>query len=159
MGLTHDEVFTEGSSYARHLLKKRLIKHKLIEYKCTECGNTGEWMGKPLSLQLDHINGVNNDNRLENLRFICANCHSQTDTYAGKNSTGMRCKDKVKSNYRLEKRKKDYELWLSVKDDPNIRFGEWGWKMRLADKLNISAQKASPWLQRVDPEFYNSIPV
>ena len=49
-----------------------------------ECG-ISEWLGNPLALQLDHINGVNNDHRLTNLRFLCPNCHSQTDTYAGKN--------------------------------------------------------------------------
>ena len=55
-----------------------------MEYKCQKCG-ISEWLGNPLTLQLDHINGVNNDHRLTNLRFLCPNCHSQTDTYAGKN--------------------------------------------------------------------------
>ena len=85
MKLANEEVFVENSAYARHLIKRRLIKQKLIEYKCCECGNEGVWMGKPLSLQLDHKNGIANDNRLQNLRFICANCHSQTDTWCGKN--------------------------------------------------------------------------
>ena len=59
-----------------------------MEYKCSgkDCCNKGEWLGKPLVLQLDHINGVRDDHRLENLRFLCPNCHSQTDTYGGKNS-------------------------------------------------------------------------
>jgi 5-methylcytosine-specific restriction endonuclease McrA len=68
------------------VLKSRLLKEKLIEYKCVKCGNTGEWQGEPLSLQLDHINGNNKDHRLENLRLLCPNCHSQTKTYSGKNS-------------------------------------------------------------------------
>jgi 5-methylcytosine-specific restriction endonuclease McrA len=55
-----------------------------MEYKCQCCG-ISEWLDKPISLQLDHINGINNDHRIENLRFLCPNCHSQTDTYAGKN--------------------------------------------------------------------------
>lgn len=55
-----------------------------LEEKC-ECGNKGFWRGKKLTLQLDHKNGVNNDNRLENLRFLCPNCHSQTDTFCGRN--------------------------------------------------------------------------
>lgn len=157
MKLSNEEVFIEKSTYARHLIKNRVIKQKLIEYKCCECGNEGTWMGKPLTLQLDHENGISDDHRLSNLRFICANCHSQTDTYAGKNSKGMRVKDKVKPNYRLEKKKKDYEKWLSVKDDPEIKIGEWGWKGRLAERLNVSSQKVTKWLLRVDPEFCKNI--
>lgn len=65
--------------------KSRLIKANLIEYKCSCCGIT-EWNGKPLTLQLHHINGNNRDNRLENLTFLCPNCHSQTDNFSGKNA-------------------------------------------------------------------------
>ena len=65
-------------------LKIRLVKEKRLEYKCALCG-ISEWQGQPLSLQLDHINGKHNDHRIENLRFLCPNCHSQTETYAGKN--------------------------------------------------------------------------
>lgn len=80
-----EDVFVENSTYARHNLKNRIIKQKLLEYKCSECGNEGSHNGKLLVLQLDHINGINNDHRLENLRFMCPNCHSQQDTYAAKN--------------------------------------------------------------------------
>ncbi len=66
-------------------LKKKVLKNKLISYKCINCDNNGEWLGNPISLHLDHINGNNCDNRIENLRFLCPNCHSQTETYAGKN--------------------------------------------------------------------------
>lgn len=80
------EILVENSQYtARSRLKIRLLNEGLLEYKCALCGNIGEWQGKLLSLQLDHKNGINNDNRLENLRFLCPNCHSQTETYAGKN--------------------------------------------------------------------------
>ena len=66
-------------------IKKTIIRDKLLPYECEMCGNTGEYLGKPLSLHLDHINGKNKDHRLENLRFLCPNCHSQTDTYCGRN--------------------------------------------------------------------------
>lgn len=80
-----NEILVKDSSYANIAsLKKRILDNKLLEYKCQECG-ISDWNGKPLSLHLDHINGINNDHRLENLRFLCPNCHSQTDTYAGKN--------------------------------------------------------------------------
>ena len=80
-----EEILIENSSYANIAsLKKRLIKEGALEYKCAICGLT-EWLNKPISLQLDHINGINNDHRIENLLFLCPNCHSQTDTFAGKN--------------------------------------------------------------------------
>ena len=83
---TLDEILVENSTYANiSRLKTRLINEGRIEYKCACCGNEGIWLGKELSLQLDHINGKNNDHRLENLRFLCPNCHSITPTYAGKN--------------------------------------------------------------------------
>lgn len=70
--------------YATAKVKKRLIEEGYLECKCSWCGITDTWNGKPIVLHLDHINGVNNDHRLENLRLLCPNCHSQTDTYAGK---------------------------------------------------------------------------
>jgi len=70
---------------ARKSIKKYIIHHNLIDYKCDKCGNLGEHNGLLLVLQLDHINGINDDNRLNNLRFLCPNCHSQTKTFAGKN--------------------------------------------------------------------------
>lgn len=57
----------------------------MIEYKCSFCGNIGKWLDTEMSLELDHINGINNDNRIENLRYLCPNCHAITKTYCGKN--------------------------------------------------------------------------
>jgi Zn finger protein HypA/HybF involved in hydrogenase expression len=82
----NEEVFIEKSTFSRRNLKHRIIQEKLIVYKCRDCENEGLWNNKYISLQLEHINGVNDDNRLENLCFLCPNCHSQTDTYAGKNA-------------------------------------------------------------------------
>lgn len=80
-----ETVLCKNSTYNNQTLKKRIIKENLIPYKCIKCENTGQWNGTELVLQLDHINGINNDNRIENLRFLCPNCHSQTSTFAGKN--------------------------------------------------------------------------
>jgi 5-methylcytosine-specific restriction endonuclease McrA len=55
-----------------------------VGVSCELCG-TSEWQGKPLNMQPHHINGDGLDNRLENLELLCANCHSQTDTYGGRN--------------------------------------------------------------------------
>lgn len=65
-------------------LKLRLFREGIFEKVCSSCKNT-KWMGKPIPLELDHINGVNDDNRLENLRILCPNCHALTETYRGKN--------------------------------------------------------------------------
>lgn len=55
------------------------------EYKCETCGLGDAWNNKKITLQVDHINGVSYDHRPENLRFLCPNCHSQTDTFCWKN--------------------------------------------------------------------------
>lgn len=73
-----------GSDIMSSGLKERLLNEKLLEYKCKECG-INDWNNRPLSLQLDHINGISDDNRLENLRLLCPNCHSQTPTFGGRN--------------------------------------------------------------------------
>jgi predicted RNA-binding Zn-ribbon protein involved in translation (DUF1610 family) len=76
---------TNLEDYAnRASVRRVIIKDGLLPYKCSECG-INEWNDKKLALHLDHINGKNGDHRLENLRFLCPNCHSQTDTYTGKN--------------------------------------------------------------------------
>jgi len=82
---TLEEILIENSNYLnKDRLKRRLISENKLLYECDVC-KISDWLDKPLSLQLDHINGINNDNRLENLRFLCPNCHSQTSTYAGRN--------------------------------------------------------------------------
>lgn len=81
-----EEIMVEDSTYQNITkLKERIIRENIIPYQCAICGNTGEWLGKRLGLQLDHINGKHFDHRKENLRFLCPNCHSQTDTFSGKN--------------------------------------------------------------------------
>ena len=80
---TYDEVFCKGSLYPSSKIKSYILRHRLKPYVCEECGNT-EWMGNPIPLQAHHINGDHNDNRFENIKLICPNCHSITDNYCGK---------------------------------------------------------------------------
>lgn len=65
-------------------IRKRIIRDNLIPYQCNEC-ELSEWKGKKLSLHLDHIDGNAWNHELSNLRFLCPNCHSLTETYTGKN--------------------------------------------------------------------------
>lgn len=74
----------KGSAISSYKLKNKLLKEGIKEYKCESCGNT-EWLGKPIKLELHHINGDNTDNRIENLQFLCPNCHAYTDNFGGKN--------------------------------------------------------------------------
>jgi 5-methylcytosine-specific restriction endonuclease McrA len=90
-----DDILNNRINISRTQLKKILLKCGLLDYKCDSCGNSGEWMGKPISLEIDHINGINNDNRLENLRILCPNCHSQTPTFRKKNKTEILIKPKI----------------------------------------------------------------
>lgn len=98
-------VFTENSNYNRNRLKERLISEFNFEYCCSIC-KLKDWHGKKLSLHLDHINGINNDNRVENLRLLCPNCHSLTDTYCGKNKISTSKSNDPKTQSRLKNPRK-----------------------------------------------------
>lgn len=83
---TPEEVFTKGSGVSNDTLKKYLAHFELMVLNvCHECGQPDTWNGKPLVLELDHINGDATDHRLENLRILCLPCHSQTPTFRGRN--------------------------------------------------------------------------
>lgn len=81
---TLDDYLTNTHPIKSTRLKAKLLTVGLIEEVCASCNQGPTWNNKPLTLQLDHVNGVNTDNRLENLRLLCPNCHTQTDTYAGR---------------------------------------------------------------------------
>ena len=76
--------FQENTYPGNKWLRKAVKTYLKFEYKCSICF-ISEWNGKPIVLEIDHINGINSDNRVENLRYVCPNCHSQTSTYKGKN--------------------------------------------------------------------------
>jgi len=87
---TEEFIFKENSEVSNKVVKNRLMSNPTFEHKCELC-STKEWYdpfdlkNKPVNLELDHINGNERDNRKENLRLICSNCHSFTPTYKGRN--------------------------------------------------------------------------
>lgn len=80
--LTLEELFQKQRS--RSTVKRHLLRAGILFNVCEECG-LDEWRGKPISIQVDHRNGIRDDHRIENLRMLCPNCHSQTDTFGAKN--------------------------------------------------------------------------
>lgn len=80
-----DNIFIYNSSATQAVLRRWFLKGNYIPYKCSICGLGHIWQGKELSLTLDHINGDNKDNRMENLRWVCPNCDRQLETFGSKN--------------------------------------------------------------------------
>lgn len=78
-----DDLLVAGRKRSRGHLKTRLVKEGLKQNRCEICGIT-EWLGRPLNMELHHVNGDGDDNRLENLQLLCSNCHSQTDNWGGR---------------------------------------------------------------------------
>ena len=110
-----EDILVKDSTYNNNSnLKKQLFEKDLLENRCQLCGLESEWKGKPIVLRLDHINGVNNDNRLENLRMLCPNCDSQTDTFAGRN-----IKKKLEVKKPQQKIQKNCNVCTSIIADSN----------------------------------------
>lgn len=161
---SNEEIFKTESLYSdRASIKRLLIREGYLKYKCygKGCMLASTWLGGPLSLHLDHINGIRNDNRLENLRLLCPNCHSQTSTYAGKRnkyrdlhckqcrcsisykSKGLcrKCANKIKRAKRTIKMKvsKD-ELLTLLKTDMSM--------VKIGHKLNMSDNGVRKWCKK-----------
>jgi len=94
--LTRDEVLCVNSKYDRKEANKIIKREGLMPYICSGCSNHGFWNNKPLTLQLEHKNGNSSDHRLENLEYLCPNCHSQTNTYGSKNKHNNVFEERIK---------------------------------------------------------------
>lgn len=137
--LKPEDLFVENCKHQRHNLRVYIIRHNILPYKCAICGIT-EWNGKTLSLELDHINGINNDNRLENLRFLCPNCHSQTVTYGARNKQTTESK---------------YELSDELKDKISSEYILLKSKKKVADKLGIALKAVTQALSELGMGKHN----
>lgn len=82
---TDEEVFVENCTITRSMLRRVLIRLGFYSGGCQACGISDTWNDKPLTIEIDHANGIHTDNRRENLRWLCPNCHSQTSTYRRRN--------------------------------------------------------------------------
>lgn len=80
-----EDIFIEDSPVSQSTLRRHYFDGQYSEYRCAICGQEPIWNGKELTLTLDHINGHNKDDRLENLRWVCPNCDRQLDTFSGRN--------------------------------------------------------------------------
>lgn len=87
-----ENIFIENSTADQKTLRRWFIKGKYSDYKCSICGQEPIWQDKPLTLILDHINGHNHDNRLENLRWVCPNCNQQLETTGNKRGSKLTVK-------------------------------------------------------------------
>jgi len=144
-------------SYKTYHLKNRLIEEGIKSNKCEECG-ISEWNGKPINCQLDHINGNSTDHSLSNLRILCPNCHSQTDTFCGKNkNTKPKTLENLsnKRNIKLENDIKNKKVVDKVLNS-NIDFSKIGWVKEASKVIGITPQKVSGWMRRNMSDFYET---
>lgn len=82
---TLEEVFCQNSPVTQKVLRGYIERHQLIPYVCDVCGCNGQWQNGEISLEIDHKDGDNSNNTLNNLHYLCPNCHALTDTYRGRN--------------------------------------------------------------------------
>lgn len=94
---TPENTFIENSSATQATLRRLYKKGEYTPYVCSICDQEPFWNGKELTLTLDHINGNNKDDRLENLRWVCPNCDRQLDTFGSKNNHNVRYNAAIKS--------------------------------------------------------------
>jgi hypothetical protein len=164
------EYLTEGSGYSRGSLKRRLFEEGIKPRACELCGQGERWRGRTMSLVLDHVNGVADDNRLENLRIVCPNCAATLDTHCGRNKP-RRCPT-CEALFRPSDRRQRYcshRCWVTSREMAAIngsrrKVERPSYEQLLADlrelswvavgaKYGVSDNAVRKWLRRYDAEL------
>jgi hypothetical protein len=137
-------------------LKKSLYKEGIKKPCCELCNQSEDWFGKKLSFILDHINGNNKDNRLENIRIICPNCDSTLDTYMGRNNLNINSKRQKKIRSKLErpfiKLQRIKELKKQILDN-KVDFSKKTWGVEVGKIMNKTPQYALKFIKKNIPEL------
>jgi len=132
------EYLCENSTISSDKLKKRLFAEGYKNYKCECCGMT-EWMGKPIPLQIHHINGNHYDNRIENLQILCPNCHSFTDNF---------CRNKTKKVKKKVISSRIYDSKIVAKENLLMSFKELGSFRAVGEKYGVSDNAIRKWCEK-----------
>lgn len=137
------EYLCENSTINSDNLKKRLFREGYKDYKCESCGLT-EWMGKPIPLQIHHINGHHYDNRISNLQILCPNCHSLTDNFCrNKNKHKKENKQEIKKNRNSQSKIVSKETLIED-------FKELGSFRAVGKKYHITDNAIRKWCEKYD---------
>ena len=157
--VSDDKIFIKSDRDITSKVRSRLIKNKIIPYVCKKCNLEDKWLNEPIVLELDHIDGNRYNNELNNLRFLCPNCHSQTETFCGKKKKVKpvkicNCGNVINKHYKKEicskcnknitenfKKPNKEQLFLDVYNlDSNA----------LKEKYNVRINKIKKWCMEYD---------
>ena len=133
-----EDILVENSNFSRTHLKNRLYEENIKNRICEICGQNEIWNGKRMSLILDHINGVHNDNRIENLRIVCPNCHSTLETHCKAN---IKKEKDVHKTY-ISKRKVERPKYEILKEEVN----NYGYS-KTGRKYGVSDNSIRKWIK------------
>lgn len=161
-----ENYFTKDSKVNRGSVKLRIRNENLIPYICECCGQDENWRGKIMPLILDHKDGINNNNELSNLRFLCSNCDSIQDTYKNRNkrvSKELRIKkeeikDIQKKELKIQNKNKTIENWRIKILESNIDFSKKTWGIEVSKIMKKSPQFCLKFIKQNLNEIIYAVP-